>query len=178
MHIIKLAVMKKILFTGIFIIMCLNLLSQEINTVVFDEKANQDILIGYCNIDGFTSGEFNNWFQLEYDTYIIDNETIEQINPDNLENIEVTIVLGTWCGDSRREFPRFFKILEKIGYSFDNLTIIGVDRSKKAPDTHVEDLNIELVPTFIFSIDGKEVGRIIETPEISLEKDLLKIITQ
>jgi thiol-disulfide isomerase/thioredoxin len=170
--------MNKILFTATLTIICMNLFSQEINTVVYDEKANQDILIGYCNIDGFTSGEFNNWFQLEYDTYIIDSETIELINPDNIENLEVTIVLGTWCSDSRREFPRFFKILEKIGYSFDNLTIIGVDRSKKAPDTHVDELKVEFVPTFIFSIDGKEVGRIIETPEISLEKDLLKIITQ
>lgn len=176
--IIKLTIMKKLALSGIFLIICINLFSQDINTVVYDEKANQDILLGYCNIEGFTSGVFNDWFQLEYDTYVVDSETLDQINPDHLENLEIAIVLGTWCSDSRREFPRFYKILEKISYSFDYLTIIGVNRLKQAPNTHIGDLKIELVPTFIISINGQEIGRIIETPELSLEKDLLKIISK
>jgi len=162
---------------GLFVFSYLLGVSQDLNTVVYDEKASQDILIGYCNIEGFTSGTFNDWFQLEYDTYIVDNETLDKINPDRLENLEITVVLGTWCSDSQREFPRFYKILEKIGFSFDYLTIIGVNRLKQAPDTHANELKIELVPTFIFSINGKEIGRIIESPELSLEKDLIKIIS-
>ncbi|MCK7534305.1 MAG: thioredoxin family protein [Marinilabiliales bacterium] len=142
------------------------------NTIVFDEKAEQDILIGYCNIEGFTSGVFNDWFQLEYDNYTVDNETIDQVNLDNIDNLEITIVLGTWCSDSQREFPRFYKILEKLNFSFEYLTIISVNRAKQAPETTVGELNIELVPTFIFSKNGKEIGRIIETPEVSLEKTL------
>lgn len=151
--------------------------AQELNTIVFDDKANEYILIGYCNIEGFTSGDFNEWFQLEYDNYIIDSETLDQINLDNIENLEITVVLGTWCSDSQREVPRFFKILEKISFPYEYLTIICVNRSKEAPETHVGELNIELVPTFIFSINGKEIGRIIETPEVSIEKDFKKIIT-
>jgi len=169
--------MKKIMLLFFLVFAYLIGISQELNNVVYDEKANQDILIGYCNIEGFTSGIFNNWFQLEYDTYIVDNEVSDKINPDRLENLEITIVLGSWCSDSQREFPRFYKILEKISFSFNYLTIIGVNRLKQAPDTHVNELKIELVPTFIFSINGKEIGRIIESPELSLEKDLLKIIS-
>lgn len=168
---------KTILFISLLIFSFYGF-SQELNTVVYDDKANQDILIGYCNIEGFTSGSFNDWFQLEYDNYVADSETLSKIDSEKIENLEITIVLGTWCSDSQREFPRFYKILNIIGYSFDNLTIISVNRQKQAPDTHVAELNIELVPTFIFSINGKEIGRIIETPESSLENDFLKIINQ
>ena len=45
------------------------------------------------------------------------------------------------------------------------------DRSNEA-----EGLRIELVPTIIFYKDGSEIGRIVETPVESMEKDLLKII--
>jgi hypothetical protein len=40
----------------------------------------------------------------------------------------------------------------------------------------VADLNIERVPTFIIMNEGIEIGRIIETPEETLEADLLKIL--
>ena len=39
-----------------------------------------------------------------------------------------------------------------------------------------EGLNIEKVPTFIFYKNGIEIGRIIESPEKSIEKDFLKIL--
>ena len=38
------------------------------------------------------------------------------------------------------------------------------------------DLDIELVPTFIFYRNGEELGRIVETPEDTLEKDLAEIV--
>ncbi len=169
--------MKNFILSCFFALIYLNSFSQEMNTVLYDEKAEQDILIGYCNIEGFTSGLFNDWFQLEYDNYTVDNETLDQITLDNLDSLKITIVLGTWCSDSQREFPRFYKVLEKISFSFEYLTIIAVNRTKQAPETTVGELNIQLVPTFIFSKNGKEIGRIIETPEVSLEKDLKKIIS-
>jgi len=169
--------MKKLVAISFFILICSSLFSQDLNMVVFDEKANQEILIGYCNIEGFTSGMFNDWFQLEYDNYIVDTDVSDQISLDSIDNLEITVVLGTWCSDSRREFPRFYKILEKINFSFDYLTIIAVDRGKNALETNVKELNVELVPTFVFSINGKEIGRIIETPEFSLEKDFKKIVS-
>ncbi|HAN19963.1 MAG TPA: thioredoxin [Bacteroidales bacterium] len=170
--------MKKNLLILLMLVAFLNGFAQELNTVVFDEKSNQEILIGFCNIEGFTSGSFNNWFQTEYDNYIIDSETLGQINAEMFDSLEITIVLGTWCSDSQREFPRFYKILEYLNFSFDYLTIIAVNREKKAEDTHADRLNIELVPTIIFYNQEKEIGRIIESPEISLEKDMQKILSK
>jgi len=168
--------MKKCLIAIFFMFFFYNAFTQDMNTVIFDEKANQEILYGFCNIEGFTSGIFNEWFQTEYDNYIVDTETLSLINQEALDSLEITIVLGTWCGDSRREFPRFYKILEHLNYMFDDLTIIAVNRTKEAENTPVDKLTIELVPTIIFYKQGTEIGRIIESPVFSLEKDIQEIL--
>ena len=40
----------------------------------------------------------------------------------------------------------------------------------------VEDLDIQFIPTFIFYKNKKEIGRITEIPESTLEGDIEKII--
>ena len=84
--------------------------------------------------------------------------------------------MGTWCSDSRREVPRFFKILDKLNYDQKNVTLICVDRKKAAQTGNVDKLKIELVPTLIFYKDNAEIGRIVESPKETLEKDLMKIV--
>jgi hypothetical protein len=53
---------------------------------------------------------------------------------------------------------------------------MGLDREKKSPEFKNEQGDIEYVPTFIFFRNGQELGRIIESPIQSLEKDLRQII--
>ncbi len=84
--------------------------------------------------------------------------------------------MGTWCSDSQREVPRFYKILTDAGYNDKRVKIIAVDKSKEAIVVDIKNLDIEKVPTFIIYKDDIEVGRIIETPKKSLEKDLWKIV--
>ena len=83
--------------------------------------------------------------------------------------------MGTWCGDSKRETPHFYKILEEAGFNFKNLELITVNRSKRTPDNLQKGLNIFKVPTFIFYKNEKEIGRYVEYARESLEKDMLKI---
>ena len=85
--------------------------------------------------------------------------------------------MGTWCGDSKRETPRFYKILEETNFDENYFELITVNRSKKTPDNLQEGFNIIRVPTFIFYKEGKEVGRYVEYPRETLEKDILKIVT-
>ncbi len=72
--------------------------------------------------------------------------------------------------------PRLFKVLNELNYDVNSITLIGVNREKQGLSNETEGLEIELVPTIIFYKDGNEIGRIVETPFESLEKDLLKII--
>jgi hypothetical protein len=92
---------------------------------------------------------------------------------------EVTVFLGTWCSDSRREVPRFWRALDQVGgmVPFD-VTYVAVDRDKKAePESLVAGRNLRFVPTFIVSRDGHEVGRVVEEAPDGIETDLLALLT-
>jgi len=150
---------------------------KKLNQLKFDEKANKDILYGNCDLNGFQTPPFDEWYNAEYQDYQPDAEQLSNIeSTGGLSDINITIVMGTWCSDSRREVPRFFKLFENLDYSKELIKIINVDTKKEADGTAVSKLNIERVPTFIFYRGGEEIGRIIETPEGSLESDMLKIV--
>lgn len=92
-------------------------------------------------------------------------------------SISVEIFLGTWCSDSEREVPAFFKIIDSTGITeYMNIDIWAVDRAKALDSNLAQLRHIEFVPTFIFYKSKKEIGRIIEMPENLLEEDILNII--
>ena len=150
---------------------------KKVNQLKFDEKANKDILYGRCDLNGLKMTPFDEWFNAEYQDYQSDIEQLSNIeSTGGLADVSITIVMGTWCSDSRREVPRFLKLFESLDYNPDLIKIINVDTKKAAEGTEVPKLNIERVPTFIFFRDSEEIGRIIETPEVSLEADMLEIV--
>lgn len=151
--------------------------AQEKNKLVTDEKSGKPMLIGLCDRTAFADSNFSWWFNSEYDNYTPDSTEVLKLS-NVINDVKITVVLGTWCSDSRREVPRFLRILDKANYNFQNLTLICVDRNKTAPDSLVEKLDIKLVPTFICIKDDKEIGRIVETPKETLEKDLVQIVVQ
>jgi thiol-disulfide isomerase/thioredoxin len=152
--------------------------AQDLNRVTTDPKSGTDMLIGYCNRDGLTEGSFGEWFTPEYDNYVVDHVVLNDLNQDLLLLIEITVVLGTWCSDSQREIPRFIKIMDELGYEANAINMICVDRTKQTDTESLEELKIERVPTIIFSMEGEELGRIIETPQKSLEADMVQIFNK
>ncbi|OUS09902.1 thiol reductase thioredoxin [Nonlabens dokdonensis] len=133
-------------------------------------------LSGKVDKDAFMQEPFNSWFNNRMKSYKADPETIEGLKV-ALKDVEIRAYMGTWCGDSKRETPQLYNILEAAYYDMDNLTMITVDRTKKKPVALVSDYNIIRVPTFIFYRNGTEIGRYVERPRESLEKDMLKIVT-
>ena len=145
------------------------------NKIMIEEKSSKPYLIGICNREAFSDSNFAWWFNSNYDQYQVDSSDAVELKKE-INNYDITIVMGTWCSDSRREVPRFYKILDAIDYPSYKLTLINVDRKMKSIATEVDEMNIEYVPTIIIYRNEKEIGRIIETPEDILEKDLLLII--
>ena len=86
--------------------------------------------------------------------------------------------MGTWCPDSRREVPRFMKILNIWQFPATKLTFIGVDNAKLSPVGEYNSLDIQRVPTFIIYKNNIEAGRIIENPTTSLEQDIVNILNR
>ena len=90
---------------------------------------------------------------------------------------EVTVFLGTWCGDSRREVPRLWRALDLAGGAVPfEVSYVGVDREKKDPGGQAGPADVRYVPTFIVRRGGREVGRIVESAPQGVERDLLSLL--
>ena len=135
------------------------------------------ILVGEVDLAGLSEEPHVYWFDDNYRRYDVDTAALAGTS---LEGVEITLFLGTWCSDSQLQVPQFYKILTWLDYDKSNLTMVGLDnhpdRDLQSPQHEEEGLNIEFVPTLIFYREGEELGRIIEFPKASLEKDLARIV--
>ena len=114
-------------------------------------------------------------FKERYDTVKVEENLVGMIAQLS-EGVDVLVYYGSWCSDSRREVPRFLRIMEKGGFAEDRVRFYALDRSKQSPDGLTQRYGIEMVPTFIFFRDGKEIGRIVELPKTTLEGDIIEIL--
>lgn len=170
--------MKKLFFITLILLPSL-IFAQKLNQTTMDPKKNNEMLVGYCNREGFSSVNcnFDSAYKAEYPLYHPDEASIKQLAK-KIKGIRITLVMATWCGDSKEWVPRFYKIMDELGYNYKKLTVISVNRNKEAPETTAKDLKIERVPTFIFYRNKVEIGRIVETPSGLLEKDILSILSK
>ena len=91
---------------------------------------------------------------------------------------EVTVYLGTWCSDSKRELARFWRALDETGGAVPfTIEYIAVDRADQRPPELERDLGLRYVPTFIVRRGGEEVGRMVEESPGGIERDLLALLT-
>ena len=151
-----------------------------LNQEIINENG-QPMLLGHCSISAFQKENFKVWYNTNFDTFVLDTATVELIKP-LLKKKKITIFMGTWCGDSKQQVPRMIKLLLAAGFDTTRLSIItlgnGANMYKKSPQGEEVGLNIKRVPTLIIYNKKKEMGRFIEYPVVSLEKDLLRILLQ
>ena len=109
-------------------------------------------------------------------------DNYEEYQPGNLldpvlfRDIEIYVLFGTWCHDSQREVPRLLWLLNALDVQDNYIHLIGLNFLKNEPQDRGKHFQIKKTPTFVFLRNQKEIGRIVEMPEISLEADLLKIL--
>jgi hypothetical protein len=152
--------------------------TQPINQKFTDLSGNE-ILLGVCTREALLEAPYSAWFQSAYQQYVVDTATCVFVSP-LLRNRKITIFMGTWCGDSRREVPRLLKILDCCGFPPEQLTLVMVSNQpemyKQSPGHEEAGRSILRVPTLIIEGEANELGRIIELPVASLEKDMLRIL--
>jgi hypothetical protein len=93
-------------------------------------------------------------------------------------DVRVLVILGTWCKDSKRDVPRFFKIFDQARLKLDKVTMVAVDRSKKDAEGLTARHQIQRVPTFVFFRGDREIGRVTEKPVTTLENDIASILSK
>ncbi|MDM9632742.1 TlpA family protein disulfide reductase [Robiginitalea aurantiaca] len=134
------------------------------------------ILVGTTGFEALEEAPFSDWYTSGYGTFTADSSQTEVLTP-LLEEVDIVVFMGTWCEDSHREIPKFVRILEATGYPIEAIEVIAMTRDKTTPQEYEAGQNITNIPTFIFSKDGEELGRIVEFPVENLESDMLKILS-
>lgn len=138
-------------------------------------KKESAMLMGRVNKNDFLTPPYQQWFRAGYDSYSLNPQQINTFSS-RLKDYDIEIYMGTWCGDSRREVPAFYKILEAADFSPAQIKAYAVNRKKISGIFAEKGKNITHVPTFIFYKDNQEVGRIVESPINSLEQDISDIV--
>ncbi len=165
------------LFTACILFTMMAANAQPFNVEV--QPQDNPTLLGKINKEALSGPHYASWFTKNYDTYTPKSETVKALKP-LLAEYTITAFLGTWCGDSKAEIPKFYKVLEAVDFPLERLTTIALSRDrdtyKQSPGGEEEGLSIHRVPTFIIYKDGKEVNRIVEHPIVSVEADLLQLL--
>ena len=134
-------------------------------------------ILGYFNLSQLRRDPYSTWYLKGFDDYQPKTDAINKLLEIDKDGLTIKIVMGTWCPDSRREVPRFMKVLDAWQFPDAKVTFIGVDDAKQSPVGEYVNLDIKRVPTFIIYKNNIEAGRIIENPTTSLEQDMVNILT-
>ena len=163
--------MKKVIFVTVFALL---------TTAFFAQNTPDPKLLGPVKVSDFQQAPYAQWYNPGYQNYAPNPAIEAQLKQQNTASISIKIVFGSWCGDSKRELPRMMKLLDKINFPAQKISLIGVDNAdstyKQSPGREDRGLNVFRVPTFIVYENGVEINRINESPVESLERDLLKIL--
>lgn len=113
-----------------------------------------------------------------YDAYTPDPEWIENLRQRAAE-MKADVYFAFWCDDSKNHLPVFLKILDAVHVPEFKVNFFALER-KATPDQkfYVAEMEVEKVPTFIFTstVNGFELGRIVENPKSSILQDMMIIV--
>ena len=141
------------------------------------ENEGEKMLLGKVSHADFKSDSLFPWMSENFKAYKPDSITLIELKKE-LKGVYIKAFMGTWCEDSQREVPHFYKILKSIGINEERIEMAAVSHDKDTPQGYEKDLNIGYVPTFIFYKQEKELGRFVEYAQrATLEEDILTIVT-
>lgn len=115
------------------------------------------------------------WEHLRGQGYRPDPTAVATIRQ-HASGLQVMIFVGTWCPDSKRHVPRLLKLMDLAGVPETQLTIYGLDRAGMESDQHARAWQVHYVPTFVFLREGRELGRVVESPSGTLEGEVAAIV--
>ncbi len=152
-----------VIFLSLTLTSIIGLTPTELNKEVTTN--GRTYLYGEINRAGLETGQYKSWFDAGYNRYELDKTVINSIKKEHLEGITVKLLMGTWCGESKRNVPVFFKFMDAVGLKETQLQSWALDLRKQGPNQEHVRYQIRRVPTVIFYRDDVEIGRFIERPK-------------
>lgn len=90
--------------------------------------------------------------------------------------VVIEVYFGSWCSDSMAHVSAFFKVLDLADTPLVRAEYYGIPEAKDKRAPYERGRKIVKLPTFVIMVDGREAGRIVETPKKSVEEDLVRIL--
>jgi thiol-disulfide isomerase/thioredoxin len=171
--------MKSIYISFIIAFIYTNGIAQPTYNYEVKDKNGNLLLLGKSTRERLQQAPFDSWFNTGYKDYVVDSASANQLKS-LLKGKRILIFMGTWCGDSRREVPRMYKLLDYCGIPASHIELVNVDYNdsayKQSPTHEEKGLQIHRVPDMLVYDKQQEIGRVVESPVVSWEKDLLAIL--
>ena len=95
---------------------------------------------------------------------------------DRIPGLSVKVFYGDWCPDCRAHVPAFLASVRELGVDDFELEFIEMNRQMSDGLNEAAEHDVMAIPTFIFFRGNVEIGRIIERPKESMEKDMAEIL--
>ncbi|MFD2698753.1 TlpA family protein disulfide reductase [Mesonia sediminis] len=153
---------------------------QETQTEATSYKdLNNYAFTGDFEVEDIKHSKHKAWFEAGYTNFKL-SESEKKTLKKHLKKYEIIGFIGTWCPDSKREYPKLIKLLDEVDFESEDFKIYAVNRMKKTSEGIEQKFNIRYVPTFIFinKKTGEETGRYVERPNENFIKDIIQIVTQ
>ncbi len=142
------------------------------------KKEGSDIILnGPVEKSYLNNSKLFPWFYYGYKAYQPKDSILNLLKPE-VSKLGFLIFAGSWCGDTQKEIPAFYKVADLIGVKDNQIQLIMVDRNKQTHFIKTSVLGIKPVPCIIIYKDSVEIGRFIESSKLSMEEDLYQIINQ
>lgn len=168
--------MKKVFVLALAIFSAQYIFAQSAAEISRDTYGNKIVKGFFVKQDLATDTAFG-WFAQNQKSFTPNADVVKQYST-NKQGVNLVVFGGTWCDDTKQLLPKFFATTDAAGLAENQITLIGVDRSKKSLYNLVEAFGVTNVPTFIVMKDGKEVGRVVEYGKTGVpEKEVAEIIS-
>jgi len=136
-------------------------------------KEDYRIITGPTAKSTLSTPEFP-WFETNYRNYVVPDDAIAELKSLITDDVRFVTFSGTWCSDSRRWVPQFYKLMDVL--NCENYEVIGLDRQKASPQKTEKNYSVNFVPTFIILKNGKELERFLENMPRSLHEDFIEVL--
>lgn len=139
------------------------------------DSAGNKMLVGKINEKILANDSSFRWFYYGVNNYKPDPAWTKYISFYR-DSFQVVVFAGTWCNDSKRLLPQFYRVMLASSYPMDRIELYGVDHKLRALGEESAKYGLTKTPTFIFLRDGKEIGRIAERTQRGMDADIVSIL--
>ena len=140
-------------------ILSFSILKAQAPEIIQDSEGK--ILKGFVTRQQLSGDSTYKWFAENQKGYTPFPAALQTLKA-NKDSVQFLVFGGTWCHDTQFILPKFYSLSDAAGVAQNQITLLGVDRSKKTIQYLSERFNITNVPTIIVLKQGKEIGRVVE----------------